>query len=360
MTDHSTEEAIDSDILALGEASSSLFYNQHNRRFTWGLTFFSRIIHAYVFGPDDIWASTEMDITSAEGRLAFISLLVDWSLSSVDRLGFDPTIRCVFDDISSGLYLEIDVHEMGKSTGQVDKHTYYSKRCFGAAEHLLGCHSRYFVVSTSPERLDAPEFLIKDLWTTSYSGSTNDTRESLVNTALQGVLDKTMISVAANPSQVIIAIADAMAALNAAYVKCKITHGNLSNRAIQFKETADGINGVLGEFDYVSHDGGSTDEAPEIMLLQPIRALNRRAIAAGLNLSDRAYAETQSKSLDDWECVLYIICMLGTFGINQEERARYPKGETGYPRIKGWGSRNRCKKKMNEGQAIAATGGGYA
>ncbi|KAJ2050622.1 hypothetical protein H4S04_002482, partial [Coemansia sp. S16] len=373
----------------------ALFYNQHNRRFTWGLTFFSRIIHAYVFGPDDIWASTEMDITSAEGRLAFISLPINWSLSSVDRLGFDPSIRYVVGDIGSGPYLEIDVHEMDKSTGQVDKHTYYSKRCVGAADHLFSCHSRYFVASTSPERLDAPEFLVKDLWTTSNSGSTNDTRESLVNTALQGVLDKssefggrilysvgvgpvyisqggtlvadstdsafkglldishirqhkrtvfqwagTMISAAANPSQVIIAIADAMTALNAAYVKCRIIHGSLSNRAIQFEETADGINGVLGEFDYASYDGGSTVEAPEIIPFQPIRALDRRAIAVGLNLDDRAYAETQSKSLDDWECVLYIICVLGTFGINQEERARYPMGEPGYPPIKAWNSSN--------------------
>ncbi|KAJ2013776.1 hypothetical protein GGI14_005208 [Coemansia sp. S680] len=373
----------------------ALFYNQHNRRFAWGLTFFSRIIHAYVFGPDDIWASTEMDITSAEGHLAFISLLVDWSLSSVDRLGFDPSIRYIVGDIGSGPYLEIDVHEMGKSTGQVDKHTYYSKRCVGAADHLFGCHSRYFVASTSPERLDAPEFLIKDLWTTSNSGSTNDTRENSVNTALQGVFnksskfggsflysagvgpvyisqggtlvadstdsafkglldighirqhkrtvfqwDETMISAAANPSQVIIAIADAMTALNAAYVKCRIIHGNLSDRAIQFEETADGINGVLGELDYSSYAGGSTVEAPEIMLFQPIHALDCRAIAARLNSDDRAYAETQSKSLDNWECMLYIICVLGTFGINQGERARYPKGESGYPRIKGWGSRN--------------------
>ncbi|KAJ2353546.1 hypothetical protein GGH92_000589, partial [Coemansia sp. RSA 2673] len=43
-----------------------------------------------------------------------------------------------------------------------------------------------------------------------------------------------MISAADNLSQVIIVIADAMVALNAAYTKCKILHGNLSDRAIQF------------------------------------------------------------------------------------------------------------------------------
>ncbi|KAJ2877680.1 hypothetical protein H4R27_006116 [Coemansia aciculifera] len=60
--------------------AKALFAGQHSRRFAWGLTASWRAINAYVFGPDDIWSSTEMDITSAEGRLAFISLPVDWSL----------------------------------------------------------------------------------------------------------------------------------------------------------------------------------------------------------------------------------------------------------------------------------------
>ncbi|KAJ2831106.1 hypothetical protein FBU31_002345 [Coemansia sp. 'formosensis'] len=113
--------------LRLATKTKALFFNQHNRRFAWGLTVCPRSIHAYVFGPDDIWASTDMDVTTTEGRQTFISLLVDWSLCSVDRLGFDPTIRYEIDQASGDPYLEIDVHNIHASTGQVESQTYYSQ-----------------------------------------------------------------------------------------------------------------------------------------------------------------------------------------------------------------------------------------
>ncbi|KAJ2822283.1 hypothetical protein GGI24_003989, partial [Coemansia furcata] len=114
--------------------TKSLYVDQHNRSFAWGLTIAFRWIHAYVFGPDDVWASSKIDLSEVEGCRKFISLLVDWSLSSVDRLGFDPTIRYVFNGSIGIPYLEIDVHNVDESTGQVEKHTYYSKQCIGGAE----------------------------------------------------------------------------------------------------------------------------------------------------------------------------------------------------------------------------------
>ncbi|KAJ2838750.1 hypothetical protein FBU31_000853, partial [Coemansia sp. 'formosensis'] len=166
--------------------TKALFLDQHNRRFIWGLTIFSRIIRAYVFGNDDIWATAEMDVASAEGRRAFIALLVDWSLCSVDRLGFDPTIRYVQGKRVEDTYLEIDVHEKNGGTSQVEHCTYYSKRCVGAANRLTGQHSRYFVASTDLGTLDTPEFLIKDVWTTLSS----DTHESSLHKVFQGAFDK--------------------------------------------------------------------------------------------------------------------------------------------------------------------------
>ncbi|KAJ2880080.1 hypothetical protein H4R27_004942, partial [Coemansia aciculifera] len=105
-------DGLDEAVQLLTAITTELFAGQHNRRFAWGLTTSSRTIHAYIFGPDDIWSSTEMDITSAEGRLAFISLLVYWSLCSVDGLRLDPTIRYVIDGSVGDPHLEIDVHEM--------------------------------------------------------------------------------------------------------------------------------------------------------------------------------------------------------------------------------------------------------
>ncbi|KAJ2101584.1 hypothetical protein GGI09_001680 [Coemansia sp. S100] len=286
--------------LRLATKTKALFFNQHNRRFAWGLAVSGRTIHAYVFGLDNIWASTAMDISGIKGCQAFISLLVGWSLCPVDRLGFDPSIRYVVDRCISGPYLKIDVHEMDERTGKAEPRTYYSQRCLGATDRLTGCHARYFAVSTSPESMDKPAFLIKDLWMTTGGGSAGDSRESSFLNVLHAEFDKSsefsgsfvqivsagpvyisrgdtivtdstdtafaglpstvqnvakdsdnaqgsprrcvrqhrrtvakwignMISEADSESQVIVAVADAMVALNVAYAKCKILHGNISN-----------------------------------------------------------------------------------------------------------------------------------
>ncbi|KAJ2044856.1 hypothetical protein H4S04_005975 [Coemansia sp. S16] len=349
----------------LAAKMQDLFFDQHNRRFAWGLVTTSRSIYAYVFGPDDIWASTAMDIFSAEGRLAFILLLVDWSLCSVDRLGFDPSIRYIVDRGSGGPYLEIDVHEVDESTGRVDRRMYFSQRCVGAADGLFGRHARYFAASGSPESMDKPGFLIKDVWTTTDSGSADDARERSFLDVLHAEFDKSnefsgrfsrlvsagpvcirrggttfvidstnaafealpyasqarqhtrrvthwvgnMISEADNQSQVAAAVADAMTALVAAYSKCRILHGNISGQAILIQLTADGVKGVLAEFDYACYFGDLETETLELMIFQSILSLEGvRPIRS---------------HLDDLESLLYLVCWLGTFGVNKKERKEY-------------------------------------
>ncbi|KAJ2042907.1 hypothetical protein H4S04_007052 [Coemansia sp. S16] len=386
--------------LRLATKTKALFFNQHNRRFAWGLAVSNCTIHAYVFGPDDIWASTAMDISGIKGRRAFISLLVNWSLCAVDRLGFDPSIRYVVDRCVGGPYLEIDVHEMDRSTGKVEPRTYYSQRCLGAADRLAGCHARYFAASASPESMDKPAFLIKDGWMTAGSGSAGDTRESLVLNVLHAEFDQSnefsgsfvqlvsagpvyinrgdtvvtdstatafvrlpsttqdaakgsdsaqgsssskvqrssdrqvrqhrrtvakwagkTISEADNQCQVVVAVADAMAALNAAYEKCKILHGSISNRAILLQQTADGIKGVLAEFDYANYAGAGANavESPEPMLFQSIRCLENPEII-------RTF-------LDDCESLLNLVCWLGSFGVNKAQRAAYVAGLPKKPKL---------------------------
>ncbi|KAJ2860189.1 hypothetical protein GGH94_005673 [Coemansia aciculifera] len=177
-------------------------------------------------------------------------------------------------------------------------------------------------VSTGPVYIDRGCTLVLDSTATALAGlptTTQDTAKdsdndkgsssSCVRQHRRTVLRwaGNMISAAANPSQVVIAIADAMVALNAAYVKCKLLHGNLSDRAIQLQETADGIRGRL--------------VGPEVR-----------------GMRSREYALAPFNRLDDWECILYIICVLGTFGINQADRNEYPAGESWFPQIKSWNS----------------------
>ncbi|KAJ2629515.1 hypothetical protein GGF44_004254, partial [Coemansia sp. RSA 1694] len=309
--------------LRLARETKALYFSQHNRRFAWGLTVSCRTIRAYVFGFDAVWSSSDMDMSSASGRKALISLLVDWSLCSVDCLGFDPSIRYALGSDAGRLHFEIDVHEKDKRTGKVASRTYYSNRCVGvAAASLTGRHARYFAASASPETMDDPTVLIKDMWVPLRSDCSGDTHdESPVLNVLHSAFDDNSafkdkfprlvssgpvylrhgdrlisdttaaafaalpsaspqataasggdaqsssgrqhkrtvtqwagnaISAANNVSQVIVAIADAMEAHNAAYLNCGVIHGNITDRAILFRETKDGVSGALAEFDYAT------------------------------------------------------------------------------------------------------------
>ncbi|KAJ2082247.1 hypothetical protein GGI09_004657 [Coemansia sp. S100] len=115
------------------------------------------------------------------------------------------------------------------------------------------------------------------------------------------------ISEADNQCQVIVVVADAMAALNTVYAKCKILHSNISNRAILLQQTVDRIRGILAEFDYACYasDSSGVDKVPELMLFQSIHSLEDPKAVRTL--------------LDDLESLLYLVCWLGSFGINQAE-----------------------------------------
>ncbi|KAJ2050605.1 hypothetical protein GGH13_008752 [Coemansia sp. S155-1] len=121
-----------------------------------------------------------------------------------------------------------------------------------------------------------------------------------------------MISEADNQSQVVVAVADTMTALNAAYDKCKILHGNISNRAILLQKTARGVKGILAEFDCACYAGADAVEVPELMLFQSIR-----------RLEDPKAVRTFR---DDLESLLYLVCWLGTFGVNKAQRTAYIAG----------------------------------
>ncbi|KAJ2830058.1 hypothetical protein GGI24_001993 [Coemansia furcata] len=133
-----------------------------------------------------------------------------------------------------------------------------------------------------------------------------------------------------------------MIALNEAYTKCRIVHGNISDQAILFQKAADGVKGVLGEFGHASYIGDSTHavEASELIRFKSIRSLEN--------------SRGNRTRLDDWESILYLICWLGTFGINSAQRrefaadqdrrrapgftGRYPTGRASLLLILNWNS----------------------
>ncbi|KAJ2797713.1 hypothetical protein H4S07_005877, partial [Coemansia furcata] len=148
------------------------------------------------------------------------------------------------------------------------------------------------VVSTGPVHISHGDTFVTDSITTAFAGLPNVSQVCQHRRTVVQWAGK-MISAADNPSQVVVAVADAMAALNAAYVKCNVLHGNISDRAILIQQTTDGVKGVLAEFDYASYAGDSAVETPELMIFQSIRSLeNPRAIRM---------------PLDDLESLLYLI-----------------------------------------------------
>ncbi|KAJ2829057.1 hypothetical protein GGI24_002235 [Coemansia furcata] len=380
-----TEIAADKDGLGgavrrLAMKTRELYCTQHNRIFAWGLTVASCTIHAYVFGLDDVWGSRGMDITVAEGRQALISLLVDWSLCSADRLRFDTSIRYALNNGNNNPCLELDVYDANESTGEVERHIHYSKQCIDASVSLTGRHARYFASSTDIATLGTPTFLIKDAWTPLSCGTRESSFLDFIHTTFDNsselsgrfprivstgpvfisrgdsvVEDSTetafaglpnisrvrqhrrtvtrwagnRISAAADANQVIIAISDAMVAYNAAHEQCNLLHGNITDRAILFQETVDnGVSGVLAEFDYATFDGGSAGntvepETPELSMFSSIRSLEGAEVAPRTRL-------------DDCESLLYLICVLGTFGVNRTEREKFAAVLPDILPIKGW------------------------
>ncbi|KAJ2331750.1 hypothetical protein GGI00_003111, partial [Coemansia sp. RSA 2681] len=262
-------------------------------------------------------------------------------------------IRYALGSDAGHLHFEIDVHEKDKRTGKVASRTYYSNRCVRvSAARLTGRHARYFAASASLKTMDDPTVLIKDMWVplrSDCSGNTDD--ESPILNILHSAFEDNSafkdkfprlataasggdaqsspgrqhkrtvmqwagnaISAADNVSQVIVAIADAMEAHNAAYVNCGVIHGNITDRAILFQESKDGVTGVLTELDYATCDSDSrasaaNREVPELMLFRSILSLK--------------CAETPRTRLDDWESLLYLVICLGTYGINDNERRAF-------------------------------------
>ncbi|KAJ2219252.1 hypothetical protein EV180_005428, partial [Coemansia sp. RSA 518] len=170
------ERALDKDgLMQLYIDSDSLFLHQLNRQFLWGLTICADEVYACMMLNDGLFVSPAMRISELAGRKMLISWLVRWSMCPEDRLGYDPTMRRVFDqsDLDVGgsdnddpmddVRYTIDCYDdESKKTVK-----YVTKRTIMPADTLLGRHTRCFVATRyagSGSDSSAGEVAIKDLW----------------------------------------------------------------------------------------------------------------------------------------------------------------------------------------------------
>ncbi|KAJ2519090.1 hypothetical protein H4217_002915 [Coemansia sp. RSA 1939] len=119
----------------------------------------------------------------------------------------------------------------------------------------------------------------------------------------------------ANVDQLIVAVADVMEAHTAIFKECRILHRDISLNNMMFRDLDDGsVGGVLIDFDCAKDiEAGSWETRPERTGTLPYMNIN--------NLE--AASLVKRTQLDDWESLIYVLCWLGTTGINDDDGEAY-------------------------------------
>ncbi|KAJ2607014.1 hypothetical protein EV177_005774 [Coemansia sp. RSA 1804] len=334
----------------------NIYTNQANRRFTWGFTICGTVAHACVFSNDNIFMSKSMDVNSTTGRSDLVAMLVDMAYCEEDQLGYDPTIR--LDD--HGNAAEIDVYDREtnkKHTFRILKTIMRATRSFGRHTRCFLCrddvleenvvvkdawaHSKRRADSVGQQEKKEKENDLRDevvfmqriknrlagrddlkgtFASIVHGGAVqivgqNSTLEDNTDTAFGEPLQHTSNQcefrvhrrIAMKPEcvplqniesvdQLIVVVADVMAAHTAIATECGILHRDISVNNMLFTKLPDNtVRGVLIDFD-CAKDMADNDFStrPERTGTYPYMSIN--------NLANSNVKRTQ---LDDWESLIY-------------------------------------------------------
>ncbi|KAJ2389641.1 hypothetical protein H4S02_002264 [Coemansia sp. RSA 2611] len=361
---YDSEETAAFDQLAL--YTPGLYATQVNRRFAWGLTICGTHVRACLFIHDNILASEVMDVATEPGRKQFVTLLVNWAMCESQRLGYDPTIQ--YNSETS--QWEIDVWDDESRV----THTYIHERTLFDTSSQFGRRTRCFIASAKENSGEQPaqKVLIKDAWAPTEFPDSEVVRDELSNLrtirdklgaddALAGTyshleaggvvqqmqtkqktaddttgsifadIDAAVLEdvparihrrVATTPvgeqlksvrsvDELIVVVGDVMMAHTAIVRQCDILHRDLSTNNIMFCRDDDGmVRGLLIDFDNAVLQSDLHDEQrPDQIGTFPYMSIG--------NLEQSSVKRT---ALDDWESLIYILCWLGTIGINRDDQ----------------------------------------
>ncbi|KAJ2807796.1 hypothetical protein H4R20_001131 [Coemansia guatemalensis] len=346
----------------------NIYANQFNRRFTWGLTVCGTFVCACLFLHDKIHASVAMDISTPAGRKDFLSLLVNWSICEEERLGYDPTIR--YDKL--GRCWEIDAFDKDSRSAK----TYICDSIIQDACSVFGRHTRCFTArlkqdqladddSTSP-RVD--RVLIKDAWAhvakdsirdevaylyeirqklgedkelegtypyleagavVQICGTSNRHAEDTTQHIMQGgngnipkvhrehrrlvmsPIGEPLQSVSSVDELIVVAY-DAMAAHTAILKRCSILHRDISiNNILVRRNSSSEIGGMLIDFDNAIRTGD----------FMGAHRPDRTGTLPYMSICNLEESSVKRTALDDWESLIYILCWLGTIGVNRADQS---------------------------------------
>ncbi|KAJ1839993.1 hypothetical protein LPJ70_004838, partial [Coemansia sp. RSA 2708] len=335
----------------LSQRTHTLHSAQLNRRFAWGLTVCGTHVRACLFGNDDILTSEVMDVATESGRKQFATLLVNWAMCEDHRLGYDPTVRY---NGETGQW-EIDVWDDESRV----THTYIHERTLFDTSSQFGRRTRCFIASAKENSGEQPaqKVLIKDAWAPAEFPDSEAVRDELSNLRTirdklgaddtlagtyshleaggvvqqiqtkQRTADDTTESIFADidaavledlksvrsVDELIVVVSDVMAAHTAIVRRCGILHRDLSTNNIMFCRDDDGmVRGLLIDFDNAVLQSDLHDEQrPDQIGTFPYMSIG--------NLEQSSVKRT---ALDDWESLIYILCWLGTIGINREDQEK--------------------------------------
>ncbi|KAJ2842727.1 hypothetical protein J3B02_005497, partial [Coemansia erecta] len=115
--------------------------------------------------------------------------------------------------------------------------------------------------------------------------------------------------------ELIVVAADAMAAYSAIYERCGILHRDISTNNILLcrDDRTDTINGIL-----IDYDCALQMETAKFPKIRPDMTGTLPFMSIG-NLKNSSVERTV---LDDWESIIYVLCWMGTIGINEEDQAK--------------------------------------
>ncbi|KAJ2040220.1 hypothetical protein H4S03_001175 [Coemansia sp. S3946] len=127
--------------------SRQLFAEQHHLRFALGFTICAGDVRLCHFGPSKAVSSDPMDVTTSNGRRAFIQLLVNMSLCDDSQLGRDPTM-CYLPALNCW---EIDCPDDkdDNCASRADSSRYYFTKVICVADRLFGRHTRCFLATAN-------------------------------------------------------------------------------------------------------------------------------------------------------------------------------------------------------------------
>ncbi|KAJ2775686.1 hypothetical protein IWQ57_000256 [Coemansia nantahalensis] len=140
-----------------------------------------------------------------------------------------------------------------------------------------------------------------------------------------------------NQAELTVVLAEAMRCHTAIHSRCKILHRDISPNNFLVVRGSDGLpRGLLIDFDY----------AISVKRTSQIGQPGQSGTLPVMSIGNLEYDGTVQTALDDWESLLYTLCMWGTRGLTSEKRRDGKRVLTDLP-IGEW-SRGTCAERARE------------